>query len=116
MLLATRRERPAALANIGVSALSCVLALFLFGHAAGEQGWTRMDAAEPPLVALSGLIGLTTAVFSAATIAAERFDLPRLRAYHAAFQVFMGAQFLALLSDNSGSCGWRSRSPPWPPC
>lgn len=102
LLLAMRRERPAALANIGVSALSFVLALFLFGHAAGEQGWTRVDALNTPLVVLSFLIGLTSAVFSLGAIAAERFDLLRLRAYHVAFQVFMGAQALALLSDNMG--------------
>ena len=80
---------------------SC-LALFLFGHPGGEQGWTRVDALNTPLVVLSFLIGLTTAVFSLGAIAAERFDALRLRAYHVAFQVFMGAQALALLSDNMG--------------
>jgi hydrogenase-4 component F len=102
LLLALKRERPAALANIGVSAVSFVLALFLFGEPAGEQGWTRVDALNTPLVVLSFLIGLTSAVFSLGAIGAERFDLLRLRAYHVAFQVFMGAQALALLSDNMG--------------
>jgi hydrogenase-4 component F len=102
LLLALKRERPAALTNIGVSAASFVLALFLFGEPAGEQGWTRVDALNTPLVVLSFLIGLTSAVFSLGAIAAERFDLLRLRAYHVAFQVFMGAQALALLSDNMG--------------
>ena len=94
--------RVPALANIGVSALSLLVALVLLGHPEGEQGWTRTDGLNLPFVAVSALVGLTTAVFSAATIEAERFDALRARAYHAAFQVFMGAQFLALVADNMG--------------
>ena len=96
------RERPAALANVGVSAASFLLALALVWHPGGVQGWTQVDALNTPLVVLSFLIGLTTAVFSCGAVAAERFDAPRLRAYHVAFQVFMGAQALALLADNMG--------------
>ena len=102
LLAALPRERIAALANIGVSAVAFILALFLFGHPAGEQGWTRVDALNTPLVVLSFLIGLSSAVFSFGAIATERFDALRLRAYHVAFQVFMGAQALALLADNMG--------------
>ncbi|MCB4824538.1 hydrogenase 4 subunit F [Roseicella aerolata] len=102
LLVAMPRERPAALANIGVSALSFLLSLFLLGHPGGTQGWTHIDALNTPLVVLSFLIGLTTAVFSLGAIAAEGFDALRLRAYHVAFQVFMGAQALALLADNMG--------------
>jgi hydrogenase-4 component F len=94
--------RIAALANIGVSALSFALAMGLFATPHGEQGWTRLDALNLPLVALSFLIGLTTAVFSLGAVAAERLDGLRGRAYHVAFQVFMGAQAMALLSDNMG--------------
>ncbi|MCO6419176.1 hydrogenase 4 subunit F [Siccirubricoccus sp. KC 17139] len=96
------KERPAALLNIGVSALSLLLALGLLAVPEGEQGWTRVDALNIPLLLLGFLIGLTTAIFSAGDIAAERFDVLRLRAYHAAFQGFMGAQALALLADNMG--------------
>ena len=96
------RQGLAARVNIGVAALTFLLSLFLLGHPAGEQGWTRVDALNAPFVALSAFIGLTTAVFSAGQVAAERFDLLRSRAYHAAFQVFLGAQALALLSDNLG--------------
>jgi len=88
--------------NIAVSAVSLLIALMLLGYPQGEQGWTRIDALNLPLVAVSALIGLTTAIFSAATVAAERFDALRGRAYHAVFQIFMGAQFLALVSDNLG--------------
>jgi hydrogenase-4 component F len=96
------RDRIPAFVNIGISAGSLIIALVLLGHEHGEQGWTRTDALNLPFVAVSALVGLTTAIFSAATVEAERFDTLRARAYHAAFQVFMGAQFLALVSDNMG--------------
>jgi hydrogenase-4 component F len=88
--------------NIAVAAGSLLIALVLLGHPHGEQGWTRVDALNLPFVAVAALVGLTTAIFSAATLDAERFDALRIRAYHACFQVFMGAQFLALVSDNMG--------------
>jgi hydrogenase-4 component F len=96
------RGRVPAFVNLGVSALSLVLALVLLAQPFGVQGWTRTDALNLPFVLLSAIVGCTTAAFSAATVDAERFDDLRARAYHAAFQVFMGAQFLALLSDNLG--------------
>ncbi|HEV7264382.1 MAG TPA: proton-conducting transporter membrane subunit [Falsiroseomonas sp.] len=88
--------------NIGIAAGSLLIALILLGHPHGEQGWTRIDGLNLPFVAVAALVGLTTAVFSAATLDAERFDAFRIRAYHAVFQLFMGAQFLALVSDNFG--------------
>ena len=91
-----------AFVNIGVSAGSLLVALALLGQDHGVQGWTRTDALNLPFIAVAALIGLTTAIFSAATVEAEDFDALRARAYHAAFQVFMGAQFLALVSDNMG--------------
>jgi hydrogenase-4 component F len=96
------RQRAAALANIAVSAATLVPALLLLGHPHGELGPLRVDALNAPLVALSALVGLTTAVFSGGQLPAERLDALRGRAYHAAFQLFMGAQALALLSDNLG--------------
>jgi hydrogenase-4 component F len=101
-LAAMPRQDLAARVNIGVAALSCLLGLILLGHPQGEQGWTRVDALNAPFVALASVIGLTTAVFSAGQLAAEGFDGLRARAYHAAFQVFLGAQALALLADNMG--------------
>ncbi len=100
--LALMPPRLTALINVAVSAVSLLVALLLLGQDHGEQGWTRVDALNLPFLAVSALVGLTTAVFSAATIAAERFDALRHRAYHAAFQVFMGAIFLALAADNLG--------------
>ena len=96
------RGRLPAFVNIGVSAGSLLIALALLGQDHGVQGWTRTDPLNLPFVAVAALIGLTTAIFSAATVEAEAFDALRARAYHAAFQVFMGAQFLALVSDNMG--------------
>jgi hydrogenase-4 component F len=96
------RGRLPAFVNIGVSAGSLLVALVLLGQDHGVQGWTRIDALNLPFIAVAALIGLTTAIFSAATVEAEDFDALRARAYHAAFQLFMGAQFLALVSDNMG--------------
>lgn len=96
------RQRAAALANIAVSAATLVPALLLLGHPHGELDPLRVDPLNAPLVALSALVGLTTAVFSGGQLPAERLDALRGRAYHAAFQLFMGAQALALLSDNLG--------------
>jgi hydrogenase-4 component F len=101
-LAAIAAPRLAARVNIGVAALTFPLALLLLFQPHGVQGWTRVDALNAPFVALSAFIGLTTAVFSAGQLDAERFDALRLRAYHAAFQLFLGAQALALLSDNLG--------------
>ncbi len=96
------RGRLPAMVNIAVSALSFALALGLLWEPHGEQGWTRTDGLNLPFIAVSALVGLTTAIFSAATLEGERFDNLRARAYHAAFQLFMGAQFLALAADNLG--------------
>ena len=55
-----------------------------------------------PFVLVSTFVGLTTAVFSAATLEQEGRPLAQPRPYHAAYQIFMGAQTLALLADNLG--------------
>lgn len=96
------RWRVAAAVNCAVSAVSLVLAVLLLGTPQGEQGWTRVDALNQPLVLLSAVIGLTTAIYSFGQVGAKGFDTLRLRAYHGAFQIFMGAQALALLADNMG--------------
>jgi hydrogenase-4 component F len=96
------RERVAALTNCGISALSLLLALALLAAPQGVTGWTRLDALNLPLLLLAFLIGLTTAIYSLGAIAAEGLDPRRLRAFHVAFQLFMGAQALALLADNLG--------------
>ena len=102
LLAAIPQLRAAVLANLAVSAGGFLLALFLLGYPEGEQGWTRLDALNLPLILLAALVGLTTSAFSAATLHHEGFDHWRIRAYHTAFQGFMGAQALALLADNLG--------------
>ncbi|MBR0655323.1 hydrogenase 4 subunit F [Plastoroseomonas arctica] len=102
VLAAIPNGRLAARVNIGVSAVSLVLALTAFGEPAGLSGWTHLDALNLPLLAVGFVVGLTTAVYSAATLDAEGLDALGARAYHAAFQIFMGAQALALLADNLG--------------
>lgn len=96
VLAALPSMRVAALANLGVSAVSFVLALLLFGQPQGEQGWLRLDALNLLLVVLSFLIGLAAAVFSADGTAG------RGRAWHGGFQLLIGALALALLSGNTG--------------
>lgn len=102
VLMALPRLRLAAAVNLGASAVSLLLALLLVNMPDGEQGWTRVDALNQPLLLLSAIIGLTTSVYSYGQIEAKGFDPLRLRAYHGAYQVFMGAQALALLADNMG--------------
>jgi hydrogenase-4 component F len=94
--------RHATMANVAVSAGTFLLAIALAVLPFEQHGWTRTDALNLPFVLVSAFVGLTTAVFSAATVEREGFDLWRSRAYHAAYQIFMGAQTLALLADNLG--------------
>ena len=96
------RLRTATVANAGVSAATFLLVLALATQPFAQHGWTRTDALNLPFILLAAFVGLTTSVFSAATLDAEGFDHWRIRAYHAAYQLFMGAQFLALLADNLG--------------
>jgi len=101
-LAAVPRLRAATAANVAISAVTFAMALSLAAQPLAQHGWTRVDALNLPFLVLSAFVGLTTAVFSAATLDQEGFDHWRIRAYHAAYQVFMGAQFLALLADNMG--------------
>jgi len=94
--------RLAARLNIAVSAATLGVAILLVMAAPGGSGWLRADALNTPLVLIAAIVGLGTAVFSAQDIAHEGFDAARTRSYHAAFQGFMAAHFLALLADNLG--------------
>ncbi|MBW6396286.1 hydrogenase 4 subunit F [Roseomonas sp. HJA6] len=101
-LAAVPNLRQASWGNVAVSAVSFLMAGVLMAQPYAQQGWTHTDAVNLPFILLSAFVGLTTAVFSAATLDREGFDHWRIRAYHAAFQIFMGAQTLALLADNLG--------------
>lgn len=91
----------AARLNILASGVTLLLALLLLGEPAGT-GWLRADALNTPFVLIAAIVGFGTAIFSAQDIAGEGFDTGQNRAYHAAFQGFMAAHFLALLADNLG--------------
>ena len=101
-LAAVPTLRHAAWGNVAVSTGTLLLAGALMAQPYAQHGWTHTDALNLPFILLSAFVGLTTAVFSAATLDREGFDHWRIRAYHAAFQIFMGAQTLALLADNLG--------------
>jgi hydrogenase-4 component F len=91
----------AARLNVAASALSLALALALFAAAPGT-GWLRADALGTPLVLVAAIVGLGTAVFSLGELRAAPLAPGLHRLYHAAFQGFMAAVFLALLADNLG--------------
>lgn len=91
----------AARLNILASGGTLVLAILLLGEPVAGA-WLRADALNMPLILIAAIVSFGTAVFSAQDIAYEGFDTPRMRSYHAAFQGFMAAHFLALLSDNLG--------------
>lgn len=101
-LAAVPTLRHASWGNVAVSAVSFLMAGALMAQPYAQHGWTHTDALNLPFILLSAFVGLTTSVFSAATLDREGFDHWRIRAYHAAFQIFMGAQTLALLADNLG--------------
>lgn len=91
----------AARLNILASGVTLVLALLLLGEAPGA-GWLRADALNTPFILIAAIVGFSTAIFSAQDVALDKLDATQSRAYHAAFQGFMAAHFLALLADNLG--------------
>ena len=65
-----------------------------------------VDSFNVFLVALTAVVGFTTALFSRPYMRIEelhgRLTAKRLRLYHAMYQLFMAAMFLALLTNNMG--------------
>ncbi|WP_424811494.1 proton-conducting transporter membrane subunit [Roseococcus sp. YIM B11640] len=88
--------------NILASAATLLLALNLPVGEAEAAALLRVDALSFPFVLIGAVVGLGTAVFSLQDVEHEGFDIRRTRYFHAAFQGFMAAHFLALLSDNLG--------------
>ncbi|WP_426959904.1 proton-conducting transporter membrane subunit [Muricoccus radiodurans] len=100
---ALANARMAALGNIAASGLGLLLVLLaLVLVPRGEPGLLALDGLNAALLLLGAVVGLTTATYSAATFHAEGFTPVAARAYHAAFQAFLGAHHLALLADNLG--------------
>ena len=90
----------AAVANIAFAVAGLVLAVFLAFEPFGLQGLLHLDALNLPLLLVAAFVGATTAWFSWAMLPREGLGPRAGRAYHAAFQLFLGANHLALLSDN----------------
>lgn len=100
VLAAAGASRLAPAVNAGFAALGLPLALAAV--AAGGGGWLAVDPLSALFVPVAAFVGCTAALYSAATIAAERFDALRARLYHAAFQAFLAANHAALLADHLG--------------
>lgn len=94
------RARPAALGNVAAAALTLLAALALLGAPRGVVGVLRLDGLNLWLLLLGAVVGLTTALYSAATLQEEGFDRRETRLYHVAFQLFLGGHHLALLADH----------------
>lgn len=100
-LLAVLPSRWGARVNLAAAALTFALAAWLPWTAPGT--WLLADRLGIHLAVLTAFVGLTTAWYSPAYLAAERaFDARRTRLYHVGFQAVLGFTLLALLSDNIG--------------
>ena len=98
--------------NIGFNAAALVMAVVLAilvlreGTIVSEDHLWFLDAVNTPLLLLTALVGLTTAVFSDPYMANERdrgrLTNRRLRLFYAMYQGFMLAMFLILVSNNLG--------------
>lgn len=102
----------AAEVNVGVSLATLLAAAFLVIHVIRNGPllvWHDQFFVDPFnvfLVALTAFVGFTTALFSRPYMRIEedhgRLTPHRLRLYHSMYQLFMGAMFLALLTNNMG--------------
>ena len=92
--------------NVLASALTLAAAASLFLHRPPVGRYILVDDVNVVFIALNALVALTTSVFSSSYIAHEieigRLTAPRLRFYHAMYQVLMFAMNLALTSNNIG--------------
>jgi hydrogenase-4 component F len=113
LLLAGIGERAAgSRVNVAISLLTGLASLALSVKVIREGPLLVMDrlffvdSFNVFLVALTALIGLTTAIFSRPYMQIEcdhgRLPAARLRLYHSMFQVFIGTMLLVLLSNNMG--------------
>ena len=90
--------------NAGCASLLVVAACLLPWHLDASIPLLHVGVPETCLAMLTSLIAMTTGWFShrelPALLAARSLDRRRVRLYHAACQVLLGAILLALLSDN----------------
>jgi hydrogenase-4 component F len=111
-LAATGHRRAAPEINALASAGTLVASAALAGRVIADGAFTAFDEqflVDPFsvfLVALTALVGFTTALFSRPYMRIEhergRLTLARLRLYHCAYQLFMFTMLLTLLTNNVG--------------
>lgn len=102
VLALLRRADWSARGNVVAAVAGLVIAALLVFGPAPAPGLLHLDALNRPLLLLGAFIGVTAAVFSLGVVHAEAFPPAVGRAYHAAFQIFLGANHLALLAENLG--------------
>ena len=88
--------------NAAASVVGLALAIGLALGPEPAAGLLHLDGLNLPLLLIGGFVGATAAIYSLGAVHAEAFPPWAGRAYHASFQIFLGAQSLALLSDNLG--------------
>ncbi len=96
------REKLGAQVNAAAAIAGLLLAVVVVFGPAPVAGLLHLDGLNRPLLLLGAFIGATAAVYSLGAVQAEGFPPLAARAYHAAFQIFLGANSLALMADNLG--------------
>ncbi len=98
--------RPAAWLNVGFSAATLAAAAWLAVDHPPPGLFLFIDDFNAALIVLTGLVGFSTALFSAAYINRDgknkRLAPRHLRLYHAMYQAFMFTLLLALSANNIG--------------
>ena len=108
ILAFTRSNKAGAWINIIASAagLAGCLAWSILMHGAIHGEHLYVDAFNVYLIALTALVGLTTAIFSrpymAHELAIQKVTPLRMRLYHSSFQGFLFTMLLALSTNNLG--------------
>jgi hydrogenase-4 component F len=92
--------------NIAATFVTLAAAVSMVFHRPQGGLYLQVDDLSVTFVVLNAFVGFTTSVFSATYIAHEieigRLTVPRLRFYHAMYQVLMFGMSLALVSNNLG--------------
>ena len=98
--------RAGAWINVAASTLGFLLAARLPWEIGTVGPLLLLDRLSAHMVVLTSFVAMTTSWFSLTyvreEVASRRIDGPRLRLYHAMYQVFVGGMLMALLSNNLG--------------
>jgi hydrogenase-4 component F len=106
LLAALGDYRLTARLNVAAAFLTLMAAVTLIFHRPPVGRYLLVDDLNIVFIVLGSFVGFTTSLFSASYIAHEieigRLTVPRLRFYHATYQVLMAAMNLALVANNIG--------------